>query len=159
MKELISVVEYNSDSPSGLRWLVNAGRRGKVGNAVGSLQSEGYWVFKYNKKTYRAHRVVYFLLNPKSVMEGLVVDHIDRNPSNNKIENLRLCTETENHYNRWRKGTKLKGTTRSGNRWLAQIQVGGKKMHLGRFDSQLEAHMAYAEAAQKYHGEFKNIYG
>lgn len=159
MRELIEVVKYDSESPSGLRWLINAGKRGKVGEVVGSLQNEGYWVFKYNRKTYRAHRVIYSLLNPKVNMEGLVVDHIDRNPSNNRIENLRLCSETENHYNRWRKGTKLKGTTRSGNRWLAQIQVSGKKLHIGRFDTQEEAHQAYVEAAKKLHGEFCRLYG
>lgn len=76
------------------------------------------------------------------------LDHIDGDPSNNVISNLREVTHRENSSNRpeHRKG-KLIGTTydKARRKWISQIQIDGKMRNLGRFDTELEAHEKYLE--------------
>ena len=90
---------------------------------------------------------------------GLQVDHIDGNGLNDQQPNLRVCTKAENGCNQ-----QLRKTTISGfkgvswitdeQRWRAQIGVGGRRLHLGRFDTPEEAHAAYCAAAIRSYGEF-----
>lgn len=82
---------------------------------------------------------------------GLEIDHIDRNGLNNQKSNLRFADHSTQMFNRpgWRIG--LKGVyfqkilkTRP---WRAQIRINGKKIDLGCFPSELEAHQAYCLAS------------
>lgn len=86
------------------------------------------------------------------------IDHIDRNPLNNCRNNLRSATNGQNRANS--KGSSkcgFKGVHLKSNRWYAQITINKKKIYLGYFDTPVEAHLAYCEAAKKYHGEFANF--
>ena len=73
--------------------------------SFGYRNDEGYFKIRINKKTYAMHRIVAetFIPNPESKP---TVDHIDRNPGNNNVENLRWATHHEqsinsaNHLNR-----------------------------------------------------------
>ncbi|ABO57506.1 HNH endonuclease [Burkholderia vietnamiensis] len=90
-----------------------------------------------------------------------VVDHINGDPMDNRISNLRACTKAENGRNRRRnKGNRigLKGVSSHPNtsRWVARIQHGGKQHYLGMFDTPELAHAAYVAAAKRLHGEFAN---
>lgn len=59
-----------------------------------------YWQVMYKGKTYKVHRILYQIYNNlEEIPEGLFVDHIDRDTSNNSKENLRLCTHSENMCN------------------------------------------------------------
>lgn len=88
---------------------------------------------------------------------GMVVDHINGNPLDNRRSNLRVCTVKENNWNRKRRvgGTSLyKGVSRAPNGWFANIWPHGKCRHLGRFKSEIDAARAYDEAAREEYGEF-----
>lgn len=90
-----------------------------------------------------------------------MVDHIDGDPLNNTRSNLRHADKSQNGANRKviqsNNTSGYKGITRRKNRWLAQIGVHGKKMHLGSFLTREEAAEAYNAAAQKYFGEYARL--
>ena len=98
---------YSENSPSGLIWTkdIYGGRKHsnlmiRKDTPAGSLTNRGYWSVEINKKGYSAHRIAYALYHNISLPVDLVIDHIDMNPSNNKISNLRLVTNSENNKNR-----------------------------------------------------------
>jgi G3E family GTPase len=120
--------------------------------------SKGYKFFEFrvsNKRcAFLLHRLVYWLHNPHwdifdSSIKNNSIDHIDRNPLNNNIENLRVVTNQENHFNQTR--TKGYYWFKRDKKWRAQIQLNGKKKHLGIFDKEIDARNAYLEAKKKYH--------
>lgn len=85
------------------------------------------------------------------------VDHINHNTLDNRRENLRLCTHTQNNQNAKKKGyskNKYKGITKQDNKWIARIRYKGKNLYLGRFKTEEEAHIAYCEAGRKYQREY-----
>lgn len=90
----------------------------------------------------------------------LTIDHIDVNPLNNSISNLRLATlsqQGQNKHVRSDSRSGLRGAFYNPSRkksWYSQIRVDGKCFCLGNFHTPEEAHAAYCEAALKHHGEF-----
>lgn len=83
------------------------------------------------------------------------VDHKDRDPSNNRRDNLRPATHIQNQANsRGSSRTGFKGVYPNKDRFAAAITVNYSKVHLGTFDTPEEAHMAYMEAAAHYRGDF-----
>jgi len=91
--------------------------------------------------------------------KGVICDHTDQNGLDNRKSNLRLCTSAQNQYNkRPKKGcaSRYKGVVlrRDCKRWRAQIGYHRKRIHLGDFDNQMEAAMAYDDKAAELFGEF-----
>lgn len=121
---------------------------------VGTLGKVGRIYTKINQKTYLVHRLIFLFHHgylPK------FIDHIDGNPVNNKIENLREATHRQNCQNRKlaiNNTCGYKGVTKYRNKWMAQIQVNGFKKHLGYFKTPSEAHEAYKKEADKSFGQF-----
>lgn len=76
------------------------------------------------------------------------LDHIDRNPSNNKISNLRIVTSQQNKFNKNHKGYSW---DKSRNKWISSIHLNKKQIFLGRFNTEEEARNAYLQAKEKYH--------
>lgn len=86
---------------------------------------------------------------------GEIVDHRDGDGLNNKRNNLRKCSNAENIRNsRPHKGRPVKGVTRYGDHYRAQIMVNYKKFNLGKFLSLEAARKAYDAAARLHFGEF-----
>jgi hypothetical protein len=117
----------------------------------------GYITVRLYDRLYQAHRLAW--LHVHGVWPEHVVDHIDGNPTNNAISNLRLATRAENNRNRAKlAGTtsKLKGVTRDRRTglWNAQIMIGRKGHYLGQYLTEEGAHAAYCTAAEHYHGVF-----
>ena len=126
------------------------------------LNKRGYAQVVLNKngkmKTHRVHQLVAqaFL---KHTPDGhkTVVDHIDSDTLNNKLENLRLVTHRENitfGTLKMNKISKYTGVTwhKSSKKWLAQIGINGKQKHLGLFDSEEDAGRAYQEKLNELNG-------
>lgn len=96
------------------------------------------------------HRLTLGLTDPK-----VLCDHIDLNPLNNQRKNLRVATKQQNNVNMPPFGkSKYKGVTHYGKKFKAQICTFGQRIALGIFASEIDAAVAYNEAATKYHGEF-----
>lgn len=105
--------EYDPESPSGLRWKVNrySGKNYKIlkiraGDVAGSIQKPPkgrdnnytYWIVTLDTIIYKAHRVIYCLCYG-GLSADLHIDHVDGNPLNNVIENLRSVTHDINMRN------------------------------------------------------------
>ncbi len=92
-------------------------------------------------------------------LEGLDTDHINHIKLDNRKDNLRTVTRSENQHNRLKnkKGSSIyKGVCWYGalNKWSAYIRVNGNKIHLGYSDNEKDMAIAYNKAAIKYHGGF-----
>ena len=92
----------------------------------------------------------------------LLVDHRNNNGLDNRRDNLRLATSSQNNCNsRKRKNTtsQFRGVCfcKAKGKWDANINLAGKRIWLGSFDSEIEAGKAYDEAAKKCHGEFARL--
>jgi hypothetical protein len=88
-----------------------------------------------------------------------MIDHINGDPSDNRIENLRECDSLGNARNKKissRSSSKFKGVAwkKSHNRWRARIMVNRQDIFLGYFDDEKDAAMAYDNAARLYFSEF-----
>ena len=130
----------------------------KPNKQAGWLSENGYWCIKVNKQIFRRHRIV-FAMHHGFMPE--FIDHINGIKNDDKIENLREATKTQNQYN-----TKLRKNNTSGvkgitwhkriEKWAIQITVNKKKHHIGYFDDIELAELVIQEARNKYHKEFAN---
>ncbi len=93
------VLAYDPASPSGLRWVIDQSRVGKVaGDVAGGRRPSGYYSVGVSGRRVQAHVIVWELHNGP-VPDGYELDHKDRNRGNNRIENLRLVTHAQNMQN------------------------------------------------------------
>ena len=111
-----------------------------------------------NCKNFYIHRLV-ALAFLENIDNKKVIDHIDNNPANNNVKNIRWATSKDNCYNQDKRITNtsgFKGVTfnKPSNKYQANIRINGKKKHLGLFKSAEEASKAYEAKAKEIHGEF-----
>ncbi|GAA0456537.1 MULTISPECIES: HNH endonuclease [Sphingomonas] len=128
-----------------------------AGKAVGSVMNGGYrWIRVPGHGNHLGHRLAWALHYGEWPGE---LDHRDTNKLNNRIENLRPATRSQNMRNVAGKGrTNFKGVTcRPVNRfnpWEAVIRINGQRVHLGSYPTPERAAEVYAEADRRYHGEY-----
>lgn len=128
------------------------------------------WCWYFTSTGYAANkggvdrgRIVYMHRYIVDCPEGMVVDHIDGDKLNNHRGNLRIVTASQNLMNtkRLRKGAKsvFKGVSAASTKgkWRAYIKAYGKYEHLGHFNTEEEAAIAYDAAALKYFGEYASL--
>ena len=151
-KELLhELFEYKDGS---LYWKASK-RHSWNGKKAGTL-CNGYIQIRINKKHNYAHRLIYMMHHGEI---PVYIDHIDRNPLNNKIENLRKATESENSVNSKTKCTNTSGykgvSFRSDTKkWQAALTKNYKKISLGCYETPEKAYEAYLAGSKKYFGEF-----
>lgn len=127
----------------------------------GSITANGYRYIKVNGKLQLAHRLAWLYYYGEEPV-GLV-DHINGDRADNRIENLRIATYSQNSANaklHTRNTSGLKGVckiVRKGvwtGRWQASITHNNKQIGLGSFKTKELAHVAYMKAAERLQGEF-----
>lgn len=127
--------------------------------SAGTVSVQGYVNIQIaGKGTYRAHRLAWLYMNGEWP-EGHL-DHRNMDRRDNRIENLRLATRSENGANRKvysNSKSGIKGVSPRLGRWCAQISVRGKVKMLGLFDTKELAASAYAQAAAEHFGEFARV--
>ena len=100
-----------------------------------------------NVKTFYVHTLVATtFLKHNSDGYKLIVDHIDNDKSNNRLDNLQLTTQRKNiSKDRKNKTSKYTGVhwSKSANKWTSQIRIKGKAKHLGLFINEYDAHLTY----------------
>ncbi|UGO52666.1 putative HNH endonuclease [Klebsiella phage vB_KpnD_Opt-79] len=129
------------------------------GNVAGYKRKDGYVIVTINGKKILAHRIIYEM-NNGDIEPGMQIDHIDHNPSNNRIENLRVVNHQENQSNKSKQSNNTSGVTgvwlhKKSGRFVAEIMVEKKKIHIGYFDDKLNAAKARKDAEIKF-GFHKN---
>jgi CO dehydrogenase/acetyl-CoA synthase gamma subunit (corrinoid Fe-S protein) len=154
VKELF---DYHPDGH--LTWKVQKSNNVKVGSFAGSVNSEGYLQVGIDRVLYKVHRLIYlwhygFVYN--------LIDHIDQNKLNNKIQNLRIATNSQNLRNRSKQVNNTSGFKgvsfhKHTNKFQAKIKINKKQIYLGLFLSAEEAYDVYCIAAKKYHKEFWSL--
>ena len=142
------VDDEDYESISAYKWYANI-----ITRVDGSFS---VYVQRNMKKPRSLHR---FIMDAPADME---VDHINGNPLDNRRTNLRICSRSENMQNQRHQtgGTsKFKGVywSKHTRKWRAQISINWKKKHLGLFETEQEAALAYNVAALELHGEFARI--
>lgn len=118
--------------------------------------SSGYRRVWNGKRLEMSHRYIYRM--HYGDFKGNI-DHKDRDPLNNRIENLRVCTQSTNTINssiRSDNTSGYKGVTwhKSCQKWASQTMKGGKRVHLGVFECPKEAALAYNYRVKDLFGEF-----
>lgn len=105
-------------------------------------------------KTVRVHRLL------MCALPGEFVDHVNGDSLDNRISNLRVCTQSQNLANSIRKKRSksgYRGVFPEGDKWIAKIMCDGTAHRLGRFSCKAEAAKAYDEAARSLFGEFATL--
>jgi len=120
-----------------------------INKPIRKRDKDGYIVFNITingkKKYLKAHRFAWFYMFNYF---PLLIDHIDREPYNNKLENLREANSSINQMNKFAKGYTFIAYR---NQYRVQICVDGIYYYLGYYDTEEEANQVYLEAKKTYH--------
>ncbi len=151
---LRSILHY--DPATGIfTWKISNSNRVKVGDVAGSLNGPGYLQIKVQSRPYKAHRLAWLHVN--GVWPKLNIDHINRNPSDNRLVNLRDVTQKQNQQNRSTNSDNTSGHpgvywSKRYSKWVAQIKHNQKQINLGYFTAIEEALAARKAGELKYWG-------
>ena len=149
--------DYNPETGE-LRWRIGSRRRAAGSIAGTPAKSEKNRVIVgFQGKTYKAHTIIWAYQTGKWCDNQ--IDHINENPSDNRWNNLREATKSQNMMNISKiisntSGYKGVGFHKKRKKWRAYIKADGKFYHLGLFETKEEAADAYQNAAKKLHGLF-----
>ncbi len=127
------------------------GRSRAKGKEAGSFDAHGYGQVSIDGKIYKEHRLVWFYIHGE--WPSVQIDHINHERRDNRIENLRLANNAENHRNRpmqRNNTTGHVGVSYDRGAYVAKITVNGEQKHLGRFKTIESAVVAREEANIKY---------
>lgn len=152
---LIELLHYNIDTGI-FTWKKQKGKN-KPGDVVKRVSDTGYNIVMLDRKLYKAHKLALYYVY--GIYPDKSVDHINGIKTDNRFDNLRLATKSENAFN-----MKLKVNNTSGvkgvswrtdrNKWRVYIKVNGIYESFGHFSTLEEAREVAYTARQHRHGEF-----
>jgi hypothetical protein len=158
-KRLRELLSYD---PAGgnFYWRVDAGRWGsiKAGTLAGSRRKDGRIQIWIDGRLYFAHRLAWLYMTGS--WPAAEIDHRDTDVSNNRWDNLREATSSQNKCNRSGDGlVGFKGVSFDPRRgtYYARVKLNKKQRWLGSFQSAAAAHEEYCAAANDLHGEFARV--
>jgi hypothetical protein len=136
---------------------IKSKRCGLVNKEAGCSHHNGYIYIKFNGKSYPTHNLAWYYMFGEWPLQD--IDHKNTIKDDNRFENLRLATKSQNNSNKSKYKTNKSGYKGVSwynplNKWISQIQNTGKKHNLGYFDCPAAAYFIYIIAADKLHGEY-----
>jgi hypothetical protein len=139
-----------------LTWLSTRGRC-VYGSEAGTIRWNGYKRVQIDSRTYAVHRLIWLYVYGEWPEEDL--DHIDADRSNNRVDNLRLASRSQNLMNRDKSprntsGYKGVSLDKKRNKWDARITAYGRQHCLGLFDNKLDAYKAYCAKEKELFGSY-----
>lgn len=158
--KLESLFKIDETSKSGLRWLVSKPRGISPGDEAGTLSANGYYMVGVDSSILSCHKIIMILLGCD--LTDKVIDHINRNKSDNSVANLRVVSQSINMQNR----PNLKNNTSNlpcirfcvyGNKWILQMRVNGKRLTKS-FSVNKYGHVIAREFAISAKEEFERLY-
>lgn len=140
-KRLKELLRYSKETGH-FTWNVSKGSRAKAGMVAGTVQGAGYITIQIDKKIYLAHRLAWLYV--EGYFPETLIDHKNRNKSDNRFCNLRVASKQCNARNsNTRRDNKSVVTgvcyDKSRGKWLVQMMVNGEKLNLGRYEDMLDA--------------------
>jgi hypothetical protein len=126
----------------------NAGKEAFI-----AVSTTGYYRGAVWGRFHAAHRIIWAIVHGEWPAD--CIDHINGDPKDNRLANLRAVSRADNQKNQKRRKDNTSGVSgvswdKSKGLWQAKINVDGRQMHLGRYETVAEAAMAKASAEQKY---------
>ena len=144
---------YNIDIETGILTHKRKSRGIKCGSVAGSVHTQGYIQVKVDGVRFLAHRIIWMMVYGEDPGE-LMVEHRDRDESNNRLSNLRLANDPQNIANREGFGKYRKGVVLKNNKWIARISYQKEIIYLGSYLTEDEAGDAYDAKSRELYGEF-----
>lgn len=152
------ILLYNIEGDEVARALISLDKVNDIKLHKWHLNTNGYVATKINNKKVMLHRFVYGEY-------ASYIDHISGNKLDNRNDNLRECNMSQNIINtsnpfahNTTSGVKGVIFDKERRKWRAEIQVQGKKIHIGRFDNLNDAKIARRNVEEGYFGEFAPKY-
>ena len=160
--ELKSKLVYDSTTGN-FTWLIGKYKNCIAGCVSGTLPDAGYILININNKAYPAHRLAWLYVYGQFPKKH--IDHINKVRTDNRIDNLREADDALNSKNQSlykNNSSGYHGVTAHGKRWRARINVNGKKVHIGVYDTIEEAAKARREVElslgfSETHGNYKSL--
>lgn len=153
-------LKYDETSLSGLMWVKKFCNKINIGDPAGCLNNRNYYQTRFAGKIFQNHRIIFFLHNGFC---PACIDHVDGNTQNNRIDNLRGATFSQNMQNskiRKNNSSGHKGISlhSSGKYWEVQIKKNRKLVISKLFSiSEFQAACDFADEQRKIlHGKFAN---
>lgn len=152
------VAEYFDHKDGHLYWkkVTHFTKQYLVGQEVGSIHATGYRHVTWMGKPHKVHRLIFLLEHGYLPKE---IDHINGDRQDNRLENLREATRSENQYNKGmcRSNTSgFRGVSwhKHSKSWVVRVCTKGKSKSIGYFDDLELAGLVAQEARNLYHGKF-----
>lgn len=156
-KRFNEAFEYRNGA---LYWKINPNKSKKhIGKLAGyNKECSNYGVVMLDKKSYCLHRVIYCMHTGEM---PVVIDHINGNYKDHRIENLRAADHHTNNYNKGvqsnnKLGIKNVCWNKQNKKWWVQVRAKGKTVLSAMFDNLELAELVAIESREKFHGAFAN---
>jgi hypothetical protein len=151
-KIITELFEYKGGN---LYWK-NTNGKTKSGQIAGGPSTKGYWIVGIKQKRYKLHRLI-FLMHHGFMPE--YVDHVNGNTSDNRIENLRVATASQNAYNSKKpknntSGLKNISWDKKTKKWVVRLKINETLKNFGRYNDIDYAKFVAEAMRYKYHQQF-----